>query len=174
MRVGLLADTHDRVPAVAEFVRRFAAAGVAHVLHAGDYCSPFALRPLREAGLRLTGVLGRNDGDPDGLRAAAARLPEGSAIHAAPHALVLAGTPILLVHDLGATPVRSVEAQAVVVHGCAHRAGVRDQRGARGPVLLVNPGEGCGWLAGTPGAAILDLATRRVEFLTLTDPEWRA
>ena len=36
MRVGLLADTHDRLPAIAEFARRFADAGVGFVVHAGD------------------------------------------------------------------------------------------------------------------------------------------
>jgi predicted phosphodiesterase len=43
----------------------------------------------------------------------------------------------------------------------------------RGDTLIVNPGEACGWLFGTPSAAILDLASRNVEFLSLSGPEWR-
>ena len=46
MRVGLLADSHDRIPAIAEFVRLFQESGVSMLLHAGDYCAPFALRPI--------------------------------------------------------------------------------------------------------------------------------
>ena len=42
----------------------------------------------------------------------------------------------------------------------------------RGDTLVVNPGEGCGWVHGTPGAAVVDLASKQVEFLSLTGPEW--
>jgi predicted phosphodiesterase len=42
----------------------------------------------------------------------------------------------------------------------------------RGDTLIVNPGEGCGWLYGKPSAAVLDLDERRVEFLTLSGQEW--
>ena len=75
MRVGLLADTHDRLPAIAELVRQMQAAGVGMVLHAGDYCSPFALRALEDAHVTLAGVFGRNDGDREGLVSRA--LPPG-------------------------------------------------------------------------------------------------
>jgi len=43
----------------------------------------------------------------------------------------------------------------------------------RGETLIVNPGEGCGWLYGTPSAAILDLDSLHVEFLTLPGNEWK-
>jgi hypothetical protein len=43
----------------------------------------------------------------------------------------------------------------------------------RGDTLIVNPGEACGWLTGTPSAAILDLESRQVEFLSLGGPEWK-
>jgi predicted phosphodiesterase len=43
--------------------------GVNFVLHAGDFCSPFSLRPFVEMNMPLIGVFGRNDGDREGLRA---------------------------------------------------------------------------------------------------------
>ena len=49
MRVGLMADSHDRIPAIAEFVKQMQASGVSMLIHAGDYVSPFALRPIEEA-----------------------------------------------------------------------------------------------------------------------------
>ena len=67
MRVGLMADSHDRIPAIAEFVKLMQAEGVSMLLHAGDYCAPFALRPIEEASMSLSGVFGRNDGDTQGL-----------------------------------------------------------------------------------------------------------
>ena len=169
MRIGLLADTHDRVPATAELLRRFAAAGVTTVLHAGDHCAPFSLRPFRDVHLPLLGVFGRNDGDRDGLAELAASLPAGGELVSAPHSVEIGGHSVLLVHDLAEANTRSLESHQVIVHGCSHRADMSE----RGPVLLVNPGEACGWLYGTPTGAILDLTARRVEFIKLEGPEWR-
>jgi hypothetical protein len=38
---------------------------------------------------------------------------------------------------------------------------------------VVNPGEACGWLYGVPGGALLDLETKRVEFISLDGPQWK-
>jgi uncharacterized protein len=168
MRVGLLADTHDRVPAIAEFTRRFVEAGVGLVLHTGDYCSPFALRPLSAASLPLAGIFGRNDGDREGLRAEAAR-GVGAELYESPHSVEVNGTRVLLVHDIGEVSERSVSGHAVVIHGHSHLRQLREC----GESLIINPGEACGWLFGTPSAAILDLSTKQVEFITLQGPEWR-
>jgi putative phosphoesterase len=169
VRIGLLSDTHDRVPAVAELLRRFAANGVQLVMHAGDYCAPFSLLPLREASIPLLGVFGRNDGDHDGLAAAAAALPAGGEIYDSPHSFEVGRHTVLLIHDLSTANARSLESHHVIVHGCAHNAEMKERGGA----LLVNPGEACGWLNGPPTGAILDLAARRVEFIKLDDAEWR-
>lgn len=167
MRVGVLADTHDRVPAIAEFVARFREAGVSLVLHAGDYCSPFSLRPLIDGGVAVAGVFGRNDGDREGLRAEAAK-GMGLELYESPHSFEVGGTRILLVYDLGEVGERSVGENAVVVHGFTHQRQMR----SIGDTLLLNSGEACGWLHGTPTAAILDLDSKAVEFLTLDGPEW--
>ncbi|MGH7719801.1 MAG: metallophosphoesterase [Gemmatimonadaceae bacterium] len=167
MRVGLLADSHDRVPALAEFARRFSEAGVELVLHAGDYCSPFSLRPLADASLPFAGIFGRNDGDRQGLTAEAMK-GVGAELYESPHSVEVSGSRILLVHDITDVQERSLEAHKVVLHGHSHRTEVV----TRGESLLVNPGEACGWLYGVPTAAILDLETREVEFMRLEGPEW--
>jgi uncharacterized protein len=169
MRVGLLADTHDRVPAVAELVRRMQEGGAGLILHAGDYCAPFSLAPIRDAQLPMAGVFGRNDGDREGLRAFAGRGGVGSELYESPHSVELDGRRVLLVHELGEVSPRSLEAHEFVIHGCTHRVEVAE----RGAALVVNPGEACGWLHGTPTAAILDFGTRQVEVLRLEGPEWR-
>lgn len=168
MRIGLMADSHDRVPAIAEFGRRFREAGVALVLHAGDYCSPFALSALLDDGLPMAGVFGRNDGDHEGLRAAAAK-GVGGELYESPHSVELNGTRILLVYDIADVSERSIASHAIVIHGCTHRQ-MRDQCG---DTLIVNPGEACGWLFGTPSAAILDLDTAQVDFLSLSGAAWQ-
>ena len=42
----------------------------------------------------------------------------------------------------------------------------------RGGALILNPGEACGWLHGTPTGAIVDLESMAIEFLELTGPAW--
>lgn len=168
MRVGVLADTHDRLPAIAEFAERFRAAGIGMVLHAGDYCAAWSLRPIIAANLALAGVFGRNDGDREGLRAEAAK-GVGIELYEGPHSVEVNGARVLLVHDIGDVSDRSVAGHAVVIHGFSHQPKLE----TCGDTLLLNPGEACGWLHGTPTAAILDLATRQAEFLTLDGTEWR-
>jgi uncharacterized protein len=167
MRIGLLADTHDRVDAVAELARRMVAGGVGYVIHAGDYCAPFSLKPIQDLQLALNGVFGRNDGDHEALRAMA-MTGLGSELFESPHSFDLMGKSILVVHDINEAAPRSLEAHDIVVHGFTHR----EEMKTRGKTLIVNPGEACGWLHGAPTAAILDLDTRHVEIIKLTEGNW--
>lgn len=168
MLVGLIADTHDRLPAIAELVRQMQAAGVGMVLHAGDYCSPFALRAFEEAHMSLAGVFGRNDGDPQGLMTRA-QSSFGVELFESPHSFEIGGRRILLVHDIGDVNKRSVLSHEIVIHGSTHQQEMK----TRDDTLIVNPGEGCGWLYGTPSAALLELDSREVQFLTLSAAEWK-
>ena len=74
MKIGVLADTHDRVPAIRELLRQFAERGIGLVLHCGDYCSPFALQPFIDVQMTLAGVFGRCDGDREVADAAPGEL----------------------------------------------------------------------------------------------------
>ena len=162
MRVGLISDTHDRLPAIRDFARLFGEHGIPLVMHAGDYCSPFALDPFIEANLPVLGIFGRNDGDPEGLKAHAGT-GMGTELYESPHSFEVSGRRILLVHDLGEVNKRSIDAHDIVVHGSTHR----QETVTRGNTLVVNPGEACGWLTGRCTAALLDLDTRQVEILSL-------
>jgi putative phosphoesterase len=167
VRIGILGDTHDRVPAVRALMQRLGEAGAAMVLHTGDYCAPFTVRAMQEAHLPVLGVFGHNDGDHDGLRAAAAT-GIGCELFEAPHSVEIGGVQLLLVHDLNDVDAGGLTRHQIVVHGGTHVAGMKERAGT----LLVNPGEACGWLHGEPTAALLDLETRVVEFVKLTGPEW--
>ena len=162
MKVGLLADTHDRIPAIAELLDVMLAKGVSLVMHAGDYCSPFALDPINDKNIALLGIFGRNDGDPEGLNAVAAK-GVGMELYESPHSFEVAGHRILIVHDLGEVNRRSIDSHRFVVHGFTHK----QETVTRGDTLIVNPGEACGWLTGKCTAAILDLETSEVEVITL-------
>src|SRR3954468_17306644 len=168
MRVGLLSDSHDRVPAIAEFLKQFQAKGIGLVLHAGDFCAPFSLDPFENAHMSMAGVFGKNDADLESLRARAGRAI-GLELFESPHSFEIGGQRILLAHDLADIPERSVESHEIVVHGHLHKQEMKN----RGDTLIVNPGESCGWVNGVPTAAILDLDSKQVEFLTLSGPQWK-
>jgi len=163
MRVGLLADTHDRIPAIADLVNRMIERGASLIMHAGDYCSPFSLAPFQDANIPLLGVFGRNDGDHEGLSAYASSLGVGAELYESPHSFEVAGHQILLVHDLGEVNSRSIEKHKFVIHGHTHQAEMK----TRGESLLINPGEACGWMYGSCTGAILDFETKEVEILKL-------
>lgn len=167
MRIGLMSDSHDRVPAVAELLTQLTASGINMVLHAGDYCSPFVLRPFEERKVTLAGVYGHNDGDKQSLlgRAQAAF---GTELFDSPHSFEIGGQRLLLVHDIGDIQQRSIENHTIVIHGSTHKQELKE----RGDTLIVCPGEACGWIYGAPGAAILDLETKQVEFLCLDAADW--
>ncbi len=168
MKVGLMADSHDRIPAVAELLRQMREHGATMVLHAGDYVSPLILKPFEDLHMTVAGVFGKNDGDHQSLLSRAGA-GFGLEIFESPHSLDVSGHQILLVHDLGDVSKRSVEQHSVVLHGFTHQQSMK----SLGESLIINPGESCGWLHGTPGAAVLDLDTKKVQFLNLDGPQWK-
>ena len=162
MKVGLLADTHDRLPAIAELIQVMLSRGVSLVMHAGDYCAPFALDPFNDSNVALLGIFGRNDGDQEGLKASAAK-GVGMELYESPHSFDVSGQRILIVHDLGEVNRRSIDSHRFVVHGFTHK----QETVTRGETLMINPGEACGWLTGVCTGAILDLETSEVEIITV-------
>ena len=162
MKIGLMADSHDRLPAIAELLKVMQSKGVSLVMHAGDYCAPFALKPFNDANMALLGIFGRNDGDQEGLKATAAQ-GMGMELYESPHSFEVAGHRILIVHDIGEVNRRSIDSHRFVVHGSTHRQEVVK----KGETLVINPGEACGWLTGVCSCAILDLETSEVEVITV-------
>lgn len=61
MKIGIISDTHDHVNHIEKAVKIFKEEEIPLVIHAGDFCSPFAVLPFD--GLNLVGVFGNNDGD---------------------------------------------------------------------------------------------------------------
>lgn len=162
MLIGVMADTHDRLPAIQDLLGKLAEKGVNMVMHAGDYCSPFSLAPFKDAGIPLLGVYGRNDGDHQTLEATASQ-GFGAEIYESPHSFELGGKKILLVHEIAEITKRSIAAHDVVLHGYSHKI----DQSSRGKTLILNSGEACGWLTGTCSAATVDLDTGEVQIITL-------
>jgi len=149
MLIGVIADSHDNVPAVKRAVAYLNEKKVGMVIHAGDFIAPFAIRPLAELRCTWIGVFGNNDGEQKGLTN-----ESKGRIQPAPYELNLDGKKVLVVHDL-ATVDREVLVRAkvqVVISGHTHEPEVTREK----EILFINPGELGGWLSGKNTLVLLD------------------
>jgi hypothetical protein len=158
VRIGVVSDTHDRLPNVARIVDLFAAAGVERVVHTGDVTQAKTLVALARLGAPVAGVWGNNDLERDRLEAAAAR--HGFDFAESGRELVWAGVRILVVHDPRELDAR-LDGHALALHGHDHRHRVERRDGA----LVLNPGECAGHLRGHNAVAVVDLAELALEIL---------
>ncbi|MBP7934485.1 MAG: metallophosphoesterase [Phycisphaerae bacterium] len=158
MRIGVLSDTHDRLPAIDAALAAFARAGVQAILHPGDLVAPFAARRLLGWKGPLYVTYGNNDGEREGLRSILPQIQDG------PVFVELAGKRILLQHDLARCKSTDLDKAEIVVTGHTHEVvnEVRDNR------LVLNPGECCGWVSGRSTVAVLDTDAFSANIVELT------
>ncbi|MBW2130472.1 MAG: metallophosphoesterase [Deltaproteobacteria bacterium] len=159
MRIGLISDTHDNVPAIEKAVGFFSAEAVDLVLHAGDYVSPFSFKPFLDLPCEIIGVWGNNDGDKIALD----RVSQGR-IKTSPSVETYAGKKILLGHHFETLDALvSSQDYYLIVYGHTHRPEIRRE----GKTLVVNPGECGGWLYGKSTVAVVDLEDQRADIIEL-------
>ena len=154
MLIGVISDSHDNVPKLRAAVELFRRRRVQHIVHAGDYVAPFAVKVLVQSGIPFTGVFGNNDGEREGI----SRLTP--CIHPEPHRIELGGRRITIVHHLTKLPPEQRTGTDVIVFGHTHQPHVE-----AGPPLLLNPGECCGWVEGKCTVALLDTESLEVSIL---------
>lgn len=156
MKVGVISDTHDRLPTFERAVAMFRRLEVGAILHAGDFVAPFAAKLLGpDAGLPMPvhAVYGNNDGEKAGLKKVLPQVVDG------PLKVKLDGRTIVMHHWTDwLKPADTAGADAVIT-GHTHEV-VTEHRDAGGRrQLWLNPGECCGWLTGRCTVALLDLQT---------------
>ena len=165
MLVGLIADTHDRLPMVEKVVKRLNEENVGLVLHAGDYVAPFVIPIFKDLKARLIGVFGNNDGDHELLKR---RFGEHKnlEIHGNFAEVMVGGVKIALLHGSEEGLLKALinsKGFDVVVHGHTHKVEVY----RKGGTLVVNPGEVCGYLSGKSTIALFDTVKREVRLVNL-------
>lgn len=149
MLVGVMADSHDNVPALEKAVALLNEKKVGFVIHAGDFIAPFSLRPLDDLRCPWIGVFGNNDGEKKGLT----QNSKGR-IQPPPFELNLDGKKVVVVHELEQLD-REQEAQKqaqLIIHGHTHEPQIKKEH----DVLILNPGELGGWLTGRNTVAVVD------------------
>jgi len=147
MRIGIIADTHDNLPAVKRAVDFFNSEKLQFVFHAGDFVAPFVIPHIGALACDRRGVLGNNDGEKTGLlRASANRIVEGVL------RVEIGGVRIAMAHDRSVLDVKKEKAD-IIICGHTHKPEIV----SLGRKLIVNPGEACGWLSGVSTVAVADL-----------------
>jgi len=160
MKIGVMADSHDNVPKIRQAVELFNEEQVGLVVHAGDFISPFAIKPLHALTCRVLAVFGNNDGERIGVANQFTGIGE---VHPNMATAAVAGRKLAVVHypELAVPLARSGDYD-LVVYGHTHEIVERVEKG-----LLINPGEVGGWLSGRSTVALVDLETLEVEIRDL-------
>jgi putative phosphoesterase len=165
MRIGVIADTHDNLPALDKAIKRLNDEKVDLVLHAGDYVAPFVIPKFKALNARLIGVFGNNDGDHEFLKK---RFSEctNCEVRGRFAEINADGFKIALLHgdetELLDALINCGGFDAVV-HGHSHANVSRKN----GKTLVVNPGEVCGYLSGKSTLALLDTEKREAKIIEL-------
>lgn len=159
MKVGIISDTHDHLDNLKRILKIFSDKNVTHILHAGDFTSPFTVRVIKENGVDFTGIFGNNDGDRILLK----NVSEGK-IHNQPYKLILENRKIVILHEPDLVEELGESGRFdLIVYGHTHSQEIKKIKNT----LIVNPGEACGWLSQKATACILDLKEMEIEKITL-------
>ncbi len=159
MIIGVISDTHDNLDNLKKAFDIFTQRGAEHIIHAGDFTSPFTGKILMDFKGGFTGIFGNNDGD----KLLLSNVYQGK-IHRQPHILTLHNRKILIIHEPDV-----VEALAdsghydLVIFGHTHKASIKRVR----DTLLFNPGEAGSWLYGKATIGLVNLENMEAEIIEI-------
>ena len=114
MLIGVLSDTHDRLPQIDAAVELFTERGVEVLLHPGDFIAPFAVQRLKRFAGPIHAVFGNNDGERRMLKEV---LPQ---VQMGPQLIELDGRRILLHHFVYWCPAELIAQADIIVTGHTH------------------------------------------------------
>lgn len=155
MRIGVISDTHDRLPTLDAGLELLTQRNVEAIIHPGDVIAPFAAKRLLAWKGPLHITYGNNDGERHGLKKVLPQIQDGPL-------WVDAGGRRILVHHFIDWCEASDTAQAdIIITGHTHEV-VNERRDGR---LFLNPGECCGWVHGRCTVAVLDTGALAAEII---------
>lgn len=155
MRIGVISDTHDRLPTLDRGLALLQERGIDAMIHPGDIIAPFAAKRLLAWQGPLYVIYGNNDGEREGLKRVLPQIQDG------PLWIEAGSRRILLHHFIEWCRAEDIEAADIVITGHTHEV-VNERRGGK---LFLNPGECCGWVNGRCTVAVLDTETLTAEII---------
>lgn len=159
MRVGVISDTHDRLPTFRRAVALFQRLGVDAIFHAGDYVAPFAAALIgpEVLSIPLHCVYGNNDGERAGLKQILPGIVDG------PLTVKLHDRTIVMHHFIDWLKPEDIAGADVVITGHTHET-VNELRDGK---LYLNPGECCGWVNNRCTVALLDIESMKADVVDI-------
>ncbi|KAF2955388.1 MULTISPECIES: metallophosphoesterase [Marinitoga] len=155
----LISDTHDNIHKMKEVEKIIERENITAVFHCGDFVAPFVLPYIIKDGIDFYGVFGNNDGEKLLLSERSNRR-----ILPGPREINIEGKKILMMHEPYA--LRAAEKSGLydfVFFGHTHEIVSRKENGT----VVVNPGEGSGWLSGRATIALIDPVDKEVNILEI-------
>ena len=172
MKIGVFSDSHDHLDNIRKVIHEFVTNKVDKIIHCGDMISPFIKRAMNEldahVNIERIAVYGNNDGERAGLKTMLKGILE---IKGDFHDFECDGLLIAVIHG---TDNRLLDAliasKKYHLILCGHTHLLRND--LIDGVLVVNPGETCGYLTGKATYAIINLEKRpltqeNVQILTM-------
>lgn len=159
MKIGVISDTHDRLPTFSRAIALFRRLGVEAIFHAGDYVAPFAGKLIAPdvLDIPLYCVYGNNDGEKAGLKKTLPNIVDG------PLRVKVGGRTIVMHHIIEQLKPADIVGADVVITGHTHEIVNETRHG----VLFLNPGECCGWVNDRCTVMLLDLETMKADVVDL-------
>jgi len=161
MLVGVIADSHDRLPTLRRAVALFVRMEVPVLLHAGDLIAPFAAKliapPSVPDTMKVYCCYGNNDGERAGLKNVLPQVVDGTID------MDIDGCRVVMNHFIDWIKPGEIDVADVVISGHTHEI-VNETREGK---LLLNPGECCGWLTDRPTVALLDTDKREAQIIDI-------
>lgn len=160
MKIGVIADTHDRLEKIEKAVAFFNSNDLDLIIHAGDYIAPFTARIFADLQIKMAGIFGNNDGDKKELIKAYKGIAD---IHEPPYRFNVEKKSIVVVH-LNKHLDLLFDNNDIVIYAHTHQYEVTSKKDNK---LLINPGECCGYLSGMSSVVIMDTKTMEANIFDL-------
>jgi uncharacterized protein len=156
MKIAILSDTHDDTVATRKALEIAKSKDCRMIIHAGDLCSPFIARLIREAGIPAYCVFGNNDGDK-------IHLAQIIDIKPAPRHIEAEGTSIVVFHEPFINEYIGPESVDILIFGHTHKLSIDE----RTPMKIINPGTVSGVLVNVKSFVIFETETGKAEVIEL-------
>jgi putative phosphoesterase len=181
--IGIMADSHDNLPAIKKAVDFFNEEKVQMVIHAGDLISPFTANEFKNLKMPFEAVFGNNDGERTGLKHAYS----GLCLLEDFKEFNINGRKIAVIHghqDKITLALASCGHYDVLIRAHTHEShvssrGFEDKYEQKNPnnliidenepkTIILNPGEVCGYLTGHQTVVIMDPDNLKFYLIELT------
>jgi putative phosphoesterase len=156
VKIGIISDSHDNLPATEQALEIMKRQGCDFLIHAGDICSPFIARIIKESGIAHASVFGNNDGD----RVALSKMLD---ITPAPRHITIDNLSIVIFHEPFINDYIDQSYVDLLIYGHTHMKHTQ----TLSDMLILNPGTLSGVLADGKTFAIYDTKLRKAEIIEL-------